>query len=204
MSFLSSSQGQKFDGIVSKVDCGTQTCDSVFEVLETCLVYLEPDTPTSTCMIPCDVSGCIVKTYHFINCAVWTCQDKVTTTLPPVTSSTPSPAQPHSCSGPVCISSVSLNFLVGTGALVALGLWSRKTWQRRRRALYQSLDPSPGPFHPTAPPSEPAPTDAEGFQEVPLIPRAENPAAREQIPLKCFDSFKKFWSRGQAEAETQF
>ena len=210
MSFLSSSQGEKFEGIVSEVDCGNQVCNSIFEVLETCRVYIEPEVPTSTCMIPCQVSGCVVKTYHFVNCAVWSCQDKVTTTEAPVTTSQPSPSPSNRCSGPVCATSVTVNVLGGTAGLVVLALWGRRAWQRRRGALYERLEPGrPEPAHlePSAPPVESAASGADaGFQDVPLVPREDDPAgAQEHIKLKCFDSFKKFWStQRQGQAETQF
>lgn len=193
LSLLGTSQGGAIDGLYTAVDCGSTSCEAIYEVLETCIVYSEPQIPTALCVIPCELSGCDQHVYHYVNCAVWTCTDK-TTPKPPVTTSHP-PA-PSSCKSSVCISSVSVNAIFGIALVALMAHFGRKAWLRRNQAEnYASVESAP--LLPSAPPLQ---ADNSGFHEVPLIPRPDvsPPAAREHIPLRCFDSLKKFWARRTA------
>ena len=182
---LGTSQGGAIDGLYTAVDCGTTSCEAIYEVLETCIVYSEPPVPTALCVIPCELSGCEQHIYHYINCAVWTCTEK-TTPRPPVTTS--HPPLPSACKSPVCVSSVSINALFGI-ALVAVVAQAN---------TYATVETAP--LLPSAPPLT---ADNSGFHEVPLIPRADvSPPQAERIPLRCFNSFKKFWSRTSAATAT--
>lgn len=192
---LGTSQGGAIDGLYTAVDCGSTSCEAIYEVLETCIVYSEPKIPTALCVIPCELSGCDQHIYHYVNCAVWSCTEK-TTPKPPVTTS--GPPSPSACKSSVCISSVSVNALFGIALVALVTHYGRKAWLRRSRAhTYASVES--GPLLPSAPPH---PADASGFHEVPLIPRADVSPQGERIPLKCFDSFKKFWSRPSAATAT--
>ena len=152
-------------------------------------------------MIPCELSGCDQHIYHYINCAVWTCTEK-TTPRPPVTT-TSKPGKPGSCKSGVCISSVTVNVLFGLAFLGVATHFGRKAWLKRSQSNnYASYESAP--LLPSAPPSA-APVDNSGFQEVPLIPRADVSPAANQVPLRSLAAFKKFWSRpssATAEAET--
>ena len=195
MSLLGSSQGGTgtIDGLYTAVDCGSTSCEAIYEVLETCIVYSEPKVPTALCVIPCELSGCDQHIYHYINCAVWSCSEK-TTPRPPVTTSHP-PA-PSSCKSSVCISSVSINALFGVALVALLSYFGRKAWLRRALAdNYATVESRP--LLPSAPPAPAADTD-NIFQDVPLMPRSEVSPPAERIPLRCFNSFKKFWSRSSS------
>lgn len=177
------------DGLYTAVDCGSTSCEAIYEVLETCIVYSEPPVPTALCVIPCELSGCEQHIYHYINCAVWTCTEK-TTPRPPLTT-TSKPGKPGSCKSGVCISSVTVNALFGLALLGAVAHYGRKAWLKRSQshnyATYESA-----PLLPSAPAP---PTDNSDFQEVPLIARADVSPPADRIPLRSFASFKKFWSR---------
>ena len=190
MSLLSSSQGGSIDGVYTAVDCGSTTCEAIYEVLQTCIVYSEPKIPTALCVIPCQVSGCEQQVYHYINCAVWVCTEKTTPT-PPLTTSNPPLPSSRSCGTAVCISSVSINAIFGILIMAFAGHWGRKTWLRRSQtAGYAQVDAGPLPSAPPAP----GPVADSEFHEVPLMPRVQE-SPGERIPLKCFDSMRNFWSR---------
>lgn len=186
------------DGMYTAVDCGATSCEAIYEVLETCIVYTEPKIPTALCVIPCELSGCDQHVYHFINCAVWSCTEK-TTPQPPLTTSHPPLPSSTGCKSAVCISSVSVNVLFGVGIMALIGHWGRKAWIRRSQASGYAIVDS-GPLVPSAPPVPQA--DGADFQEVPLIPRPDVSPASERIPLRCFDSMKKFWSRRTTSDES--
>ena len=190
------------DRLYTAVDCGTTTCDVVHEVLETCVVYSEPAQPTALCVIPCEVSGCERQIYHYIDCAVWSCTEK-TTPKPPVTTS--SPAKPSECRSPVCISSVSINAIIGVAAVAVATFWLRR-WHRRRvqSVNYANLVVESSRLLPVLPSAPPLPADAEGFQEVPLLARPDvTPPSTERVPLQAFESFRKFWSKKGKDASEQ-
>lgn len=196
MSLLGSSQGGTIDGVYTAVDCGSTSCQAIYEVLETCIVYSEPSVPTAKCVIPCELSGCDQHIYHYINCAVWTCTEKTTPT-PPLTTS--HPPLPGTCKSTVCISSVSVNALFGLGLVALFGTWGRKVWLRRAQATaYAGVESEP--LLPTAPPQPEA--DSGVFHEVPLIVRSDpsSPPQAERIPLRCFNSMKKFWASRSTNA----
>ena len=194
MSLLGSSQGGAMDGMYTAVDCGSTSCEAIYEVLETCVVYSEPKIPTALCVIPCELSGCDRQVYHYINCAVWACTEK-TTLKPPVTTSNPHPTA-GACATSVCISSVSVNAIFGICIMAVISRWGRKAWLRRSQtAGYAQVDAG---LLPSAPPAPAAAVDGD-FQDVPLMPRAEN--SPERIPLKCFDSMRKFWNSRKAATQ---
>ena len=205
MSLLSTSQGPTMDRLYTAVDCGTTTCEVLYEVLETCIVYSEPSTPTALCVIPCEVSGCDRQIYHYIDCAVWSCTEK-TTPKPPVTTSRP--AKPAECKSPVCISSVTVNAIFGLAAVAFVGYWVRRSHLRRVQSVnYANLGRvESSPLLPVQPSAPPHPADADGFQEVPLMARPDvTPSTSERVPLQAFESFKKFWARkGNDTAKTSF
>ena len=187
------------DGMYTAVDCGSTTCEAIYEVLETCVVYTEPKTPTALCVIPCELSGCEQHIFHYINCAVWSCTEK-STPKPLITTSSPPLPSSSGCNTSVCISSVSVNVLFGIGIIALLGHWGCKTWIRRSQTnSYASVDS--GPLVPSAPPVPQA--DGSDFQEVPLIARPDQSPQSERLPLRCFDSMKKFWASRTASASDE-
>lgn len=109
-------------------DCGNQTCSLHFQNLPTCHFYFKGGLE---CNPPCNYQSCEVVVKHFVDCPVWICNDKVSTTtlLPPTTTSNIAPPIPHgaeSCQGIVCITSVVLNVLILLTVLILLAVYLKR------------------------------------------------------------------------------
>lgn len=119
----------------SAVDCGDRVCSLRHQIVKDCTVYIH--TNNSECVIPCLTTGCKREMHHFINCPIWECTSKTTTSLSPSTT-TPSPFSPttpnpipQSGHLPLIISSVSLNVLF---VFLVIGfIFYRKVRRQRRR-----------------------------------------------------------------------
>ena len=92
-----------------------------------------------------------------------------------------------------------INAIFGIAMVALMAHFGRKAWLRRSQAeTYASVESAP--LLPSAPPLQ---ADGSGFHEVPLIARSDvsPPEPRERIPLRCFDSLKKFWARRTAATD---
>ena len=97
---------------VTKKDCIDQTCDVEYRFMENCLIYDDLDA-AHPCDYPCSTTNCQTEFHSWIDCPVWTCEPKSTTTQMPSTSTPgpePGPSGSH-CSG-LCISSIAVNALL--------------------------------------------------------------------------------------------
>jgi len=189
----------------SSIDCGTKTCDVIYEVLETCIVYMVPKLPTPNCSVPCEVSGCDKIILHYTNCAVWNCVDNngttTTTTPSPGPGPGPVPPSPMPAHGGYA-ASVTFNVLFSVLLLGILAMYKkeaiRDVVQRiRRRNDYNDLESGSGPiFRPSAPPAAVdddagSPASGSGFQDVPIFPRGLSSSPQ---PRSRAERFRDFWA----------
>lgn len=123
-------------------DCGSQICHTEFKLVQTCHLYVE--TPNTNCSIPCNVSPCRVEIFHNIRCPIISCTSKSTTTtmVPFITTVSPTPS-PSQCSGPLCISSLTVNGFLAILILLGGIFGYRKIKIREQRRNYINLDDSP-------------------------------------------------------------
>ena len=90
-------------------DCGNRTCSVSYRLVPTCQIYVDK-TDEEHCDFPCSVAHCILETHYWIDCPFWSCQDKITTTaVPDTTTQQPTPIPAASCTGALCITSLTFN-----------------------------------------------------------------------------------------------
>lgn len=96
------------------VDCVDKTCFFYHQLTTVCHIYVKANE-TAICEVPCDMSGCVDEVHLDIDCPIWVCTPKITTsttstsTLRPTTT----PASRGECSSLTCILAVTGNVLMG-------------------------------------------------------------------------------------------
>lgn len=125
------------------IDCGDRICSSYHQVRPLCHVFVSANDSV-VCQMPCNMNGCVEELHRDINCLLWTCDTKPTTTtttrsttstMP--TSTTPSPAS--DCTTLTCILSVTVNTLIVLAAICCISYFVVKRIRASRR---QSRRPS--------------------------------------------------------------
>lgn len=114
---------------LDSVDCGSKICQEEFRILPTCIIYVDK-SEEEKCEYPCSEKNCQKEIHHLIECPVWICSDKTTTTPASTTTLGPDPYHPQ-CSSPLCISSVSINGILILVAIIGLVLFLNKKYGRR-------------------------------------------------------------------------
>lgn len=131
------------------IECPEKTCNLEFHFSETCLIFSK-SLEKPFCDIPCNMTKdlCKVEQFHDVQCPVWYCKSKTTTTSTterPTTESpttvAPTPPPRSFCfTDPSCISSVSVNgiFVLIAAMFVFYGLKKRRDQRRRQRLITES------------------------------------------------------------------
>lgn len=117
-------------------DCGNRTCEVEFRLLPICQIFIDAATDRF-CDYPCSLENCMIENHYWINCPVWTCEAKSTTTESPPFPTTLPPPQPAlgGCSGPSCYTSLAFNgFFMMLFAVILFVFLNRKLW----RQIYNS------------------------------------------------------------------
>ena len=70
----------------STIDCGQKECLLRHQLLKDCIVYSHKNN--TDCMIPCKLDNCEKTFHHFMNCPIWECHSKTTTTSTTTTEKT--------------------------------------------------------------------------------------------------------------------
>lgn len=118
---------------MQEVNCEDKVCFLEFHFKKVCSIY--QNNGTNDCSIPCSMTTCETEVYKNINCPIWTCVSKVTSTLSPLTSTNmPLPKQSTTI---VMIVSLIINVILFTmiGIIVVMRI---KSFRRRRH--YQDPD----------------------------------------------------------------
>lgn len=119
------------------VDCGFKLCTLRHIYSERCILYLP--TNSSSCRIPCDLSGCKHEITHGM-CPIWTCEAKDNSTTPYVPIE---PTEPTPTPMPFWCSNVSFYVLLAFFVVLFIGLFVqggftyffRRRMHQYRRAL---------------------------------------------------------------------
>ena len=124
-------------------DCGATVCSLETRFLATCTLYVD-EAPDLPCNYPCSLDHCTTEIHHYIQCPVWICVDKTTTSRPEPISTLP--PHPHGsateCSSALCITSVTANVIMVL-VFAALVVFLKKRFSRPTQensfenALYQ-------------------------------------------------------------------
>ena len=118
-------------------DCGSTICQLEFRFLQTCTLYVD-QSDTETCAYPCSLEHCLPEIHHFIQCPIWTCSEKSTTTASPSPTSTASPHEPSQCSSPLCISGISFNVVLILVLALALYFLKKYFFRQRQQNTFEN------------------------------------------------------------------
>lgn len=138
-------------------DCGDRECSVEYRLMANCDIFVAQNE-TFDCDYPCSFDNCVKEQHTWINCPIWFCQAKTTTSTTSSTTSTsttmsstatptplisstthgpqstPSPAGPD-CSGALCYTSLTFNIIVFLVCVALLFVFLRRKIRRRQLPL---------------------------------------------------------------------
>jgi hypothetical protein len=131
---------------MGSIDCVDKVCFLTYQLLETCVVYLHPNS--SRCEIPCKLDGCQINILNGVECPLWHCNFYTTPSpIDPITTEPPQPQPTRNIFETVMLAIIG-SFVLGVMFIVFL-----KKYQlglRFFRATIQRLQRREPPSSPTA------------------------------------------------------
>lgn len=114
--------------MASTKDCGSKLCEMSFQLLPSCTIFSPVDN-SFPCDYPCSESNCQTENFHFVECPVWECEEKIPTTASPYRSTTLAPNSDPECSSFLCIGAVifSAILFIAVLVLISVAIFLKKT-----------------------------------------------------------------------------
>ena len=115
------------------VECVDKTCFFYHQLTSVCHIYVKADE-SAICEVPCDMSGCVDEIHLDIDCPIWVCTPKASTSTSTSTTLRPTttPGAGGGCTGLTCILSVTGNVFMGLILLtLAIGFFVKKFHDNR-------------------------------------------------------------------------